>query len=107
MADNNDKKADAAEYAAEDERYRVQSTDEAAERLDRDAAASEPDLPPSDREDFFSARDARATGEHYQMTPEEEKSRKRRSLAIALGIVAFVALIYFITMLRLAENIGG
>jgi len=105
MADTENKTGD--EGTTEDERYRVQSTEEAADRLDREAAASEPDLPPADREDFLSAKDARATGEHYRMTPEEENSRKRRSIAIALGIVAFVALIYLITMLRLAENVGG
>ncbi|NHK26561.1 hypothetical protein FF098_001410 [Parvularcula flava] len=107
MADNNDKKTEIAEGAVEDRRYRAQSTDEAAEQLDRDAAESDSGQGHTGHDDFLSARDARATGEHYRMTPEEEKSRKRRSIAIALGIVAFVVLIYLITMLRLAENVGG
>lgn len=108
MADIDDKKTD----TAEDQRDSAQSTDAAAARPEGDpdsgpAGGHDDPAREPEHQDFFSARDARATGEHYQMTPAEEKSRKRRSIAIALGIVSFVALIYFITMLRLAENVGG
>lgn len=68
--------------------------------------------PPADRgagerSSFLNQEEAKATGEHYTLSPEEKKARKRRSIAIALGVVAFVALVYLITMLRLAQNVGG
>jgi flagellar basal body-associated protein FliL len=43
------------------------------------------------------------------VSPEDEeaaKARRRRSIAIALGLVAFVTLIYVITMVRLGGNVG-
>ena len=42
-----------------------------------------------------------------QLTPEELKARKRRNLAIALGLVAFMALVFVTTLLRLQANVGG
>ncbi len=33
-----------------------------------------------------------------------DKARRRRSLAIAMGLVAFVALVFVVTMVRLAQN---
>ena len=116
MADENEKKnhtadLEAAANAGETDREAaVQPTKQADASADDDAGADPAEKETPDAEehrDFLSARDARATGEHYRMTPAEEKSRKRRSIAIALGIVAFVALVYLITMLRLAENVGA
>ena len=40
-------------------------------------------------------------------TEEEHKRRKQRSLAIALGIAGFVALVYVVTLLRLSAAAGG
>ena len=42
-----------------------------------------------------------------RLTPEELKARKRRNLAIALGLVAFMALVFVTTLLRLQANVGG
>ena len=38
------------------------------------------------------------------MTDQDKQARKRRSLAIALGLAAFVALVFVVTMVRLAQN---
>jgi len=35
------------------------------------------------------------------LTPEQERARKRRNVWIALSIVAFVALVFLITVARL------
>ena len=42
-----------------------------------------------------------------RLTPEELKARKRRNNAIALGLVAFMALVFVTTLLRLQANVGG
>ena len=41
------------------------------------------------------------------MTPEELKARKRRNLWIALSIVAFVVLVFAITMAKIGGNIAN
>lgn len=41
-----------------------------------------------------------------QLTPEELKARKRRNLAIALGLVAFMVLVFITTILKLHGNAG-
>ncbi len=38
------------------------------------------------------------------LTPEELRARKRRNLILALSIVAFVALIYLITVARISPG---
>ena len=42
-----------------------------------------------------------------RQTPEELKSRKRRNIAIALGLVSFMVLVFVTTLLRLQANVGG
>lgn len=37
--------------------------------------------------------------------PDFERARKRRSIAIALGLVAFVALVFIVTYVRLQGNV--
>jgi hypothetical protein len=37
-------------------------------------------------------------------TPEELRARKRRNLWIALGLVAFIVLVFATTVLRLQQN---
>ena len=37
------------------------------------------------------------------MVPEEEKQRKQRNLAIAFGLLAFIVIVFLVTVLR----IGG
>ncbi|WP_199200567.1 hypothetical protein [Alkalicaulis satelles] len=39
-----------------------------------------------------------------RLTPEEEAARKRRNLAIALGLGAFIVLIFLVTMVRLTTS---
>ncbi|MFN3538254.1 MAG: hypothetical protein ACK4Y4_12470 [Brevundimonas sp.] len=41
------------------------------------------------------------------MTPEQLKARKRRNIALALGLVAFMVLVFATTLLRLQANVGG
>lgn len=90
---------------ADQDKDEAKSADEAA--TEPHEKAREEDHPPRDGEGsaFFAQHEARPTGENYRQSAEEEKSRKRRSLAIGLGLLAFVVLIYFITMLKLSANI--
>ncbi len=39
-----------------------------------------------------------------QLTPEELRARKRRNLWIALGLVAFIVLVFATTIVRLQRN---
>ena len=41
-----------------------------------------------------------------RLTPEELRARKRRNIALALGLVAFIVLVFVTTVLRLHANIG-
>lgn len=56
---------------------------------------------------FFEMREAQATGETYAPTGDEIKRRNKRNLAIALGILGFIVLVYAITILRLNANVAG
>lgn len=56
---------------------------------------------------FFAAGEAQVTGQKYQPSPEEVKRRGKRNLAIALGIVGFIVLVYSITLLRISQNVPG
>ncbi len=40
------------------------------------------------------------------LTPEQEKSRKARNIAIALAITGFIALFYVITIVRLGGAVA-
>ncbi|UQV17685.1 hypothetical protein MU852_12730 [Brevundimonas albigilva] len=39
-----------------------------------------------------------------RLTPDELNARKRRNLFIALGLVAFIILVFLTTVLRLQQN---
>jgi len=39
-----------------------------------------------------------------KLTPEQEAARKKRNLAIALGLGAFILLIFLTTVVRLTQN---
>jgi hypothetical protein len=39
--------------------------------------------------------------------PEAAKARRSRSLAIALGLMAFIALVFVVTMIKLSGNGAG
>ena len=38
------------------------------------------------------------------LTPEQVRARGRRNLVIALSIIAFVVLVFFVTMARMSAN---
>ena len=38
------------------------------------------------------------------LTPEQVQARKRRNVVIALSIVAFVVLVFFVSMARMTAN---
>ena len=44
-----------------------------------------------------------AESESHALVPDEKKQRKQRNLAIALGLFAFIVIIFLVTILR----IGG
>lgn len=46
-------------------------------------------------------------GPDEPLSGNAKKSRDRRSLAIALGVGAFVLVVYLVTMLQLANNLGA
>ncbi|MCI5048583.1 MAG: hypothetical protein MRY59_13865 [Aquisalinus sp.] len=56
--------------------------------------------------DFLSMHAAHTTGETYTPSDEELKQRNKRSLAIAGGIVAFMLLVFTITVLRIGGAAG-
>jgi hypothetical protein len=39
------------------------------------------------------------------LTPEQEKRRRQRNIAIALSVAALVAIFYAITLVRLGSNV--
>tara|TARA_R110002096_G_scaffold325390_2_gene519375 strand:+ start:1230 stop:1451 length:222 start_codon:yes stop_codon:yes gene_type:complete len=55
----------------------------------------------------FGGREGRVVpGETVILTPEQVAARKRRNLAIALSLVAFVALVFVVTVIRIGQNIA-
>lgn len=42
----------------------------------------------------------------FNESPEVARARRSRSWAIALGLLAFVALVFIVTMLKLTHNVG-
>ncbi|MBY6242061.1 hypothetical protein [Methylosinus sp. Sm6] len=43
--------------------------------------------------------------EGYVLTPEQEKSRRARNIAIGVAVALFVALFYFVTIVKLGGNV--
>ena len=41
------------------------------------------------------------TGEFIELTPEQQRARGKRNIMLALSILAFVALVFFVTIARL------
>jgi len=39
------------------------------------------------------------------LTPEQEKSRRARNIAIGVAVMLFVALFYFVTIVKLGGNV--
>ena len=43
----------------------------------------------------------------FREGPDAARARKRRSLAIALGLVAFALIVFLVTAVRLTQNIAA
>ncbi len=50
-------------------------------------------------------REAVPTGEHVKLTPQQEKARRRRGQWLALGLFAFVILVFMLTMTKMGAQI--
>ena len=59
------------------------------------------------RTDFLGAREGIPTGETVKLTDEQQAARKKRNVAIAIGLVAFMAIIMIVTVLRISQNIAS
>jgi hypothetical protein len=46
-------------------------------------------------------------GDRIDDAPESKKRRDQRNLAIALALVAFIAIVFIVTILKLSGNLGG
>jgi|GEM_PF-1504365 len=55
----------------------------------------------------FYHREGQPTGEHLALNDEQIAARKKRNLAIAWSLVAFMVLVFGITVLRLSQNIAN
>jgi len=53
----------------------------------------------------FDSREAIATGETVTLTPEQAHSRKRRGQWMALALIAFVILVFVLTMTKMGAQI--
>lgn len=40
-----------------------------------------------------------------QLTPDEQKKRRQRNIALAVALAAFVALVYAVTVVKLGINV--
>lgn len=40
------------------------------------------------------------------LSPEEKKRRGQRNVAIALGLTAFIVVVFLVTILKISGNIG-
>jgi hypothetical protein len=49
---------------------------------------------------------AMADDDGIRLTPEQQKSRRSRSIAIALILVALIVMFYLVTIVRLGGNIA-
>lgn len=53
----------------------------------------------------FDSREAIPTGETVKLTPEQEQARKRRGQWIALALIAFVILLFTLTMTKMGAQV--
>jgi hypothetical protein len=54
---------------------------------------------------IFDSREAIITGETVTLTPEQAHSRKRRGQWMALALIAFVILVFVLTMTKMGAQI--
>lgn len=53
----------------------------------------------------FGGREGRIVpGETVKLTPEEVAARKRRNIAIGLSLLAFCALVFVVTVIKIGQN---
>tara|TARA_R110000744_G_scaffold36034_3_gene83128 strand:+ start:10011 stop:10268 length:258 start_codon:yes stop_codon:yes gene_type:complete len=52
----------------------------------------------------FLAREGMPTGEFVKLTPEQTAARQRRNIAIGLSLLAFCALVFVVTVIRIGQN---
>ncbi|MAZ72807.1 MAG: hypothetical protein CMC70_06635 [Flavobacteriaceae bacterium] len=45
--------------------------------------------------------------ETVKLTPEQEKARGRRNVTIAWSLVAFIVIVFLVTVVRLSQNIAA
>lgn len=43
----------------------------------------------------------------FDLSPEEKKRRSQRNVAIALGLTAFIIVVFLVTILKISGNIDG
>ncbi len=90
-------------WEGEPERKHAKPVVRAAQQQQAAMAAEPPHEAP--QRQSGGAGEARATGEHVILTPEQKQARKRRSQWTALALFAFVILVFVITMARLGGGI--
>jgi hypothetical protein len=56
---------------------------------------------------FLDHREGVPTGEHEPLTPEEQRGRDRRNLAIAGAVVAFILIVFLTTIIRVGQNLSA
>ncbi|MGV6820491.1 MAG: protoheme IX farnesyltransferase [Parvularcula sp.] len=69
--------------------------------------ATSPDTPDQDKIRLSEVGEGLPTGDFHALSAEETEARNKRNLAVALGIVAFIVLVFGTTVLRLAQNTGA
>jgi hypothetical protein len=73
--------------------------------MTRETMSDEPPAPGGDPLRDDKLRDAHGRIiETVKLTPEEEAARKRRNMAIAIGLVGFIVLIFLVTVVRMSSN---
>lgn len=55
----------------------------------------------------FYHREGVPSGESHKLTPEEDAARKKRNIALAWSLVAFMVIVFGITVVRLSQNIAS
>ncbi|WP_417489799.1 hypothetical protein [Maricaulis sp.] len=70
--------------------------------LKTDAPAATPPEPAG--QSAFQAHEGVPTGEFVALTPEQTAARKRRNIAIGLSLLAFCALVFVVTVIRIGQN---
>ena len=68
---------------------------------------SDPQAQEANKTGGAGAAPAALPGAGYKLSPEEEKKRKQRNVAIALGLLVFIALVFLVTIFRIGGDIAS